>query len=625
MSKNGDSQATTLPTPTERVEQQRVLVVDDVEENRDMLCRRLKRKGFTAVSAESGEQALEMLDRERFDLVLLDWMMPGMSGLEVLEKIRHSYGQTDLPVVMTTARSESEDVVQALERGANDYVSKPFDFKVLVARLKTHITVKEEAEAKGPTTIDISDGVEPGTLVDGRYELLDKLGEGGFAAVYRARQTSTEQLVAFKFLLPHRVRRRKGDTELVRFLREMRVIGTLDHPNIVRLIDSGQIDVVDDASRKKLTGSDSHETDPTVIEGKSGPRQRAPHSRPPEDRTRAVPYIVMEYLDGETLANVIKRETEMAPERIVDVLLPVLSALALAHEQGVVHRDMKPHNIFLVKNHRGVMEPKVLDFGIAKLTEAADFDVTKSDSFIGTPEYMAPEQGRGHRDIDGRADQFSVGAIAYQALTGRKLYKKQASFFAMVHKVAAAEIEPPSSIGVELPPGLESVLLRALAKEREDRFADAEAFGRALLPFASMRMQRRWADAFNVDLGEIGWSSVPPDSQAANAQTSDAPTIDEVALGEHDTEKMTAVTEPTVTPPLKASYDTLDSGAVDHPKAPPVEVNIEGDDDIDGEADTEQLAPVREATLQEGGSSSRAAIFVIAIIVVAAITAYLLM
>jgi serine/threonine protein kinase/CheY-like chemotaxis protein len=499
----------------------RVLVVDDIEDNRDLLTRRLNRKGFNASSAEDGESALELLDKEQFDIVLLDWMMPGMSGLEVLEKIRAKFGKTELPVLMATAKAESDNVVEALQIGANDYVTKPIDFPVLLARLQVQLSMKEEATAKANAVIDLSSDMGTGVIVDNRYELSDKIGEGGFAAVYRAKQLSTGQTVAFKVLLPHRVRRSRGDLELKRFLIEMKIIGDLDHTHIVRLIDSGQIDVRGDSPGVGSSNSARKTVADTPDRSRSGSRPSSEGD--PEERT-SVPYIVMEYLKGETLAMLFARDGLMAPERIVDLLLPVLNALQVAHDKGIVHRDVKPHNIFLVKSARGVVEPKVLDFGIAKITEPEMDGITKTDSFLGTPEYMAPEQGRGWKDIDGRADIFSVGAIAYEAVTGRKLYKAE-SFFAMVHAVASADFDAPSDAGADLPMGLETVLLTALAKNRDDRYQNCEGFGRALIRYASKRGRRRWADAFaSNDLVSLDGDMAPdppPSWDEAPTQSSD--------------------------------------------------------------------------------------------------------
>src|SRR5262245_49834687 len=119
-----------------------VLVVDDNEDNRDMLSRRLKKQGYAVSVAEDGQRALNMIAAEKFDLILLDIMMPGISGMEVLKKLRETYTVADLPIIMATAKDQSEDVVAALKMGANDYVTKPLDFPVVLARVQTQLALK---------------------------------------------------------------------------------------------------------------------------------------------------------------------------------------------------------------------------------------------------------------------------------------------------------------------------------------------------------------------------------------------------------------------------------------------------------------------------------------------------
>lgn len=479
----------------------RVLVVDDNDDNRDLFVRRLRRKGFEVVAKGDGPSALACLETESFDCVVLDWMMPNMSGLEVLDAIRERYTKVQLPVLMATAKRESDAIVEALAHGANDHVSKPIDFPVLIARLETQLSVKHESASRSGPVIDMREGVPPGTVLDGRYEIGEQIGEGGFAAVYRAKQLSTGQRVAFKLLLPHRLRRARADVEVARFLREMKVIAELEHPHVVRLVDSGQLEILHDPvpvrsdSAPPSSGA-PHSGETRVEAACSGSYPSAESESSTENEVGAVPYIVMEFLDGEPLADYLVRKHRLETHHAVDLILPIISALGAAHRRGIVHRDVKPHNILLVKDHRGERQAKVLDFGIAKLTGPDSDELTRSESFIGTPEFMAPEQARGKRTIDGRADQFSVAAIAYLAITGHKLYVAE-SLFEMIHKVATGAMKAPSELGVDLHPGLEAVILKALSTQPNDRYPSIEAFGRALLPHASEVSQKRWEESLS--------------------------------------------------------------------------------------------------------------------------------
>ncbi len=486
----------------------RLLVVDDNENNRDMLQRRLQRKGYAADTAEDGRSALALLGVNTYDAVLLDVMMPGMSGNEVLLEIRTTHSKTELPVIMATAKSDSADIVEALAQGANDYVTKPINFPVLVARIESHLSTKKEAKERSGPVIDVSLGIESGTVLDDRYEILQMAGEGGFAQVYEARQISTGQIVAFKHARPERVRRSTVTTELQRFEREMQLIGKLRHPNIVRLIDSGSIAVKRGPlshSRSESVRAEDSDTRQEPAPGRgndSGTRPRgsslAPDSATP---VLSVPYMVMEFLEGESLAELMTRRRAVPYEEAVAMMLPVMSALSAAHEQGIVHRDVKPQNILIVTDHKGEIVPKVLDFGIAKLTGPDAESLTLNESFIGTPEYSAPEQARGKKDIDPRADQFSLGAILYRLLSGRAMYEAE-SFMGMVSAVVHGEFRPLEQVIEGLPQGVADAVSKSLSLDRRARFSSMDAFARALMPHTQDAVRRRWADHFAGDIGD---------------------------------------------------------------------------------------------------------------------------
>jgi serine/threonine protein kinase/ActR/RegA family two-component response regulator len=486
----------------------RILVVDDNEDNCNVLSRRLRRQGYDVEVAGDGPTALAACEREDYDAVILDVMMPGMSGIEVLERLRKTSSATELLVIMATAKTDSVDVVDALKRGANDYVTKPIDFPVLLARLETQLTMKKEADKRSGSVIDVTLGIEPGTVLDGRYEILDKQGEGGFAVVYRATQLSTGQEVALKHARPDVMRADEDGVHLERFKREVTLIGQLSHANVVRLIDSGSIPV------RRATNASAEDAVPTRVDGAgakapdagakadvndaAASRTRRRPSAGGEGRAIEVPYIVMEFLRGESLAELIAREAPLDPQRAVDLVVPVLSALGAAHAQGVVHRDVKPGNIMLAEGPEGTVEPKVLDFGIAKLSEPDVRALTISASLIGTPQYMAPEQARGWKDVDARADQFAVASVLYEMLTGRSLYRGE-SFLELVSKVLGAEYVPLSELRSDLPAGLVEAVTKALAPNRDDRYESMKTFGQALLLHASPRAGLCWADSFDLD------------------------------------------------------------------------------------------------------------------------------
>ena len=401
----------------------RLLVVDDNEMNRDMLSRRLQRKGYTVLVAEDGEKALDTIGKEEVDLVLLDIMMPGLDGVEVLKILRKDYSQTDLPVIMATAKADSKDMVEALSQGANDYVTKPLDFPVVLARVEAQLRTKAAASAPKtgePTAAEI----EPGVVVAGKYRLQELIGEGTFGAVYKAEHVDLEQEVAVKVLQPSVT---SNDESLKRFRQEGVAACRVRHPNAVAVSDFGVTD----------TG---------------------------------VAYLVMELLKGLSLADELSKNHSLSPHRCLEVLGPVCDVMAEAHATHLVHRDLKPENIFLHQSARGE-EVKVLDFGIAKLVgEAVTAENLTAEGWVlGTPAYMAPER-ISPDDLDGQADVYSLGIMLFEMLTGSRPFaaeNRDPMSIIMMH----VNVEPPTlrSIAPEVPEVLEEVVAGAIRKEPEDR------------------------------------------------------------------------------------------------------------------------------------------------------------
>ncbi|MBC7173753.1 MAG: protein kinase, partial [Polyangiaceae bacterium] len=385
--------------------------------------------------------------------------------------------------------------MSALELGANDYVTKPIDFPVLVARIESQLGIRAEmATARRRSPVVAFDGsVEPGTVLDGRYEVLEVIGEGGFAVVFKARQLSTGQTVALKLLRAHRIAG-GGDpsVERKRFAREMKLIGQLHHSNIVRLIDSGSIEV---EHNQAPASADSLSLAQTVLGIPETRAANATSEAGESSSTMTVPYLVMEYLPGLPLSAFLRGGRRLPWSTAVDLLLPLLSAVGLAHRAGVVHRDLKPPNIIVFEDSRGGLHPKVLDFGIAKLRDEESTGLTHDSSFVGTPDYMSPEQARGTGSVTPRSDQYALGVILYECVTGRRPYATS-SFMELVHLIAAGSFEPPSVHTSELPPELERVILRAMHVEPTARFRSLESFGAALLPFASSEVAAQWGPAF---------------------------------------------------------------------------------------------------------------------------------
>lgn len=287
----------------------------------------------------------------------------------------------------------------------------------------------------------------------GQYEIRGRLGSGGMGDVYDAVHKMLDKRVALKTL-----RRRFLDDQTIvaRFLREGQLASRMRHPNIVDVTDVGMIG--------------------------------------------GLPCLVMEHLDGEPFSAMIKRDGALPVAQVVDILLPILAALEFAHERGVLHRDLKPSNIFLARSWNGEIVPKVLDFGISKLVseEAQDQQVLTTDSaFIGTPLYAPPEMMRAQKNVDGRADQYSIGVILYEASTGvRPFVQEQGDFVGLAMAICNGQYTPPRQVKADLPEAFERIVVRAMSKDPEERFPSMSALGEALLPFASERARVIWTPVF---------------------------------------------------------------------------------------------------------------------------------
>jgi serine/threonine protein kinase len=443
-----------------------ILVVDDNEMNRDMLSRRLQRKGYSTLEAEDGRRALTLLSEEPIDLVLLDIMMPGISGVDVLREVRKSRSANDLPIIMATAKDGSEDMVEALDLGANDYVTKPLDFPVVLARVHSQLRSKVPARRKfgGPVeSVKLEVGeTQPGMVLAEKYRLDRTIGAGSFGAVFEAVHLTLERPVAVKVL---QSTFDMGKDALVRFQQEGISACRVRHPNAVEVLDFGVT-------------------------------------------PNGVAFLVMELLEGEPLSDEIYRDSPMDPLRCAEILLPVCEALSEAHGVGIIHRDIKPANIFLHQNRRGEVV-KVLDFGIAKLVNdsALDHATTLDGGLLGTPAYMAPERIQG-LDYDGRADVYSLGVMLYQMLCDQMPFGDDTgvSPVAMAMKQVREEPVPARALRPDLPVTLEAVVMQAMEKKPEYR-PGVDLFARELamslgLPVAGHgTAEPRWNRRDDAPLG----------------------------------------------------------------------------------------------------------------------------
>jgi serine/threonine protein kinase len=273
---------------------------------------------------------------------------------------------------------------------------------------------------------------------NGEYVVVDRIGSGGMGAVYKAEQPSMNRLVAIKVLHPRFVTR---DDLVARFRREARAMSQLSHPNTARVYKYGALD------------------DGSV-------------------------YFVMDFLEGRNLAAEVRENGPMPAERAVRLMVQVCGALEEAHRAGIVHRDLKPENVFLTTQAGNADFPKVLDFGLAKMSEKqmgrGSMMFTQQGMVFGTPEFMSPEQAQGEA-LDRRSDIYSLALILYELITGKLPFDAKTPLDIMKAHVR----DPPTPLSARVPgktfwPALDATIAKALAKSPDDRYASAADFGEAL-------------------------------------------------------------------------------------------------------------------------------------------------
>lgn len=578
----------------------RILVVDDERANRILFAKRLEHRGYQVDVASSGREALSRIRERPFDLIILDVMMPEMNGLDVLRAIRRGHDQADLPVIMATARDTSADVVEALDLGANDYITKPLDFEVVVARLKTQIGLKNardkisdlnarldeahdriagladkprssttsaadlarsirreisralgnaevviwlfrETELRNesggaislPTAAELLRlkedgrayrasealiavtgqsgrlagvvGVAPNEELFGeaeerlvtnlarhlasvlelesmrqqlaqtaqqrqttqqdlvargvdllqlcptcnrcynqaanvceadgspvhptgrpfpyrvgqRYRLVRLVGEGGMGTVFQAYDERLERAVALKLVKGEHFH---NETVRVRFQKEARAVARVEHPGVIKIFDSGE---AEDGSL----------------------------------------FMVMEWLEGRDLRDLLQEQGPGTPAQVAEMLRQVSDALAAAHAEHLIHRDIKPDNIFALPGPSG-LHYKVLDFGVVKET-SHDSRLTETGGVVGTPLYMSPEQLM-NRPVDARGDTYSLAAVAFEALTGKKTVEAE-QFAEVVLAVVTNEAPRIVESMPELDPRIDHAFARGLSRLPELR------------------------------------------------------------------------------------------------------------------------------------------------------------
>ncbi len=271
---------------------------------------------------------------------------------------------------------------------------------------------------------------DPRTI--GRYEIVSELGHGAMGAVFLARDPAMDRTVALKTILSGALASEQSAEFRQRFYREARAAGALAHPGIVPVFDVGE-----------------HE---------------------------GVPYLVMEFVHGQTLADAMKKGERLSMDRVCEIGQQIAEALGYAHRKGVIHRDIKPANILLTARETyGIERPRITDFGVAKLTAG---EITTTGQLLGTPAFMPPEQFTG-APIDGRTDLFSLGVILYWMATGEQPFPGE-TMTTVSYKIVHTEPVPPAKLNPVIPSQLDKLILKCLAKSPADRYQTGEELAEAL-------------------------------------------------------------------------------------------------------------------------------------------------
>lgn len=276
--------------------------------------------------------------------------------------------------------------------------------------------------------------IKAGFLIGDKYKILRPLEKGGMGMVYKAVHTGLDRKVAIKVLHPSLTENKRL---VSRFVQEAKMIAMVQHRNIVDVLDVGYT-------------------------------------------SDGIPFFVMEYLHGESLKAIIKKDETVPIPDIISIMKDALSGLSFAHGKGIIHRDMKPGNIFLAREHDNKRTAKILDFGISKLLspegERKDGESTFTGAFLGTPAYMSPEQAKGNFDeVDTRSDIYSCGVIMYKLLTGMTPFRGD-TFVEMLHNVISAPIPPPSFMLDSLPTIVDTVVMTAMERDPKKRYQDCQTF-----------------------------------------------------------------------------------------------------------------------------------------------------
>ena len=392
----------------------RILVVEDDDQLRNLLVAVLSSEGYDVDCAESGDIALPLVEKYDYQLILSDVMMPGISGMEFLEQVKRIRPKVEF--IIMTGYPKVDAAVQAIKIGAFDYISKPFELSEIRERINAGIEHGKMIHSQILASTILN---EKSTRYLAGYSIVRTLGEGSMGVVFLAERLVNKKAKKFamKIIKNQSV---SGKNEAVeRFFKEAKTAGQLNHPNIIRVLEHGYA------------------------------------------REENIPYLVMEYFKGQTLKKAVQTKLNLDFKTKVRIILQIAFAVDISHQYKIIHRDIKPDNIMIAEDGHA----KLADFGIAQLPDSEQTNVMK---IIGTPYYLAPE-GYNSPKVGSQADIYSLGTVAYELWVGVRPFDAE-TISALGFKVQTENPIEPLKIDKNFPVNLQAILEKMLKKEVKDRY-----------------------------------------------------------------------------------------------------------------------------------------------------------
>jgi len=378
------------------------------------LARQLRKMGYSVISTPGGPRAVRIVLREQPDLILMDSELDGSSGFETCRTLREQY-EIETPVVFYCEPIEEEGVLKAFDSGVNDVIFRPCPSALLRAKVKVQL---QDSQSIQSVAHPYNEEVLNGETVLPAYKIVEKIGTGATGTVYRAVNKSSSETVAVKVIRPKVV---NSIRDIQRFFRGSLIgLELSPHPNVVQI----------------------HEI----------------------KRTGETIYQVMEYIPGRTLLDIISDGRVLTEDEGIRIVESIGKALDHLHRHQVLHRDVKPGNIFVLDN----WEAKLGDMGISR--RLIDRNATSTGHVVGTPGYLAPEQVLDIHPLDIRADLFSLGLTLYHALSGNNPFLRETAYASMLARIEGPEFKLQQDSIPHISEGLTNIISKLIRRQPADRY-----------------------------------------------------------------------------------------------------------------------------------------------------------